>query len=240
MRVNSKISSGISFDNKAGRLLNFAASILGISLMCTPVLAYTHHKHYRQHHYRAHVHHAAQKLRPSYLAAAASQHNIIQNEGLFINELVGHSHSSQRTLPPFSLPVDGQITSFFGLRRFENEDHFRAHNGIDIAVPDGTPIHAAAPGKVVNTGNYFYTGKTVFIDHGHGLVTVYAHLHRIDVRRGQNLRQGQILGLSGRTGLVTGPHLHWGVVLNGVRVNPMRFLANKWQDFRHLSHHGVS
>ena len=88
----------------------------------------------------------------------------------------------------------------------------------------GAPVLAAAPGRVIAAGNYFYSGNTVHVDHGQGFITEYIHLSRIDVQVGDAVPRGARLGLSGATGRVTGPHLHWGVLLNGVYVDPELFL----------------
>lgn len=133
------------------------------------------------------------------------------------------------TTPPKNmrliLPVKGRISTPFGLHRYYNGKPKSRHNGIDIAAPKNTPIKAAANGKVILTGNYFFMGKAVLIDHGEGLITVYCHLNKIKVKANQTVAQGKVIGLVGSTGRSTGPHLHWAVRLNGTAVNPRLFLG---------------
>jgi len=124
----------------------------------------------------------------------------------------------------FLLPVHGSVSSVFGLRRFFNNEPRQPHSGIDIAAPVGAPVIAPLAGTVTQTGEYFFNGKTVFLDHGQGLISMFNHLSRIAVERGARVNQGQKIGEVGMSGRVTGSHLHWTVSLNNSRVDPVLFL----------------
>jgi murein DD-endopeptidase MepM/ murein hydrolase activator NlpD len=135
------------------------------------------------------------------------------------------SWSEQTPQLDFAEPVEGPISSVFGLRRFFNEQPRKPHSGLDIAAAQGTPIRAPAAGTVLHAGEFFFSGNVVYLDHGSGLVTMYAHMDQIDVDTGQQIGRGQVIGAVGMTGRVTGAHLHWGVYLNEAAVDPTLFLA---------------
>lgn len=122
-------------------------------------------------------------------------------------------------------PVNGPLSSKFGVRRFFNGEERNPHSGLDFAVPAGTPIKTPANGKVILVGNYFFNGNTVFVDHGQGFISMFCHMSKIDVKVGQQLGRGTVVGKVGATGRATGPHMHWNVSLNDARVDPAIFIG---------------
>jgi len=144
-----------------------------------------------------------------------------------ITELKHHWRAAQDTDLFFVLPAKGRLSGHFGLRRIFNGEPRSPHAGLDMAVARGTPVRASARGRVLAVGDYFFNGKTIFVDHGNGLITMYCHLDRIDVKVGGTVGKGRRIGLSGNTGRASGPHLHWSVILNGAMVDPKLFIPAK-------------
>ncbi len=150
----------------------------------------------------------------------------VNSETAKIQDLKKHWRDAGQTDTQFALPADGKLSGRFGLRRYFNGQARAPHAGFDIAVPRGSAVRANAAGIVLDVGDYFFNGKTVFVDHGNGLLSMYCHLDRIDVAVGQTVDKQQTLGLSGMTGRATGPHLHWSVILNGAMVDPELFISH--------------
>lgn len=126
---------------------------------------------------------------------------------------------------PFVRPVPQEASaSSFGMRRIINGSPRAPHSGTDLSAPFGTEVVASNYGRVVLIGNYFFAGGSVVLDHGGGLFTMYFHLSEFRVEQGSLVKRGDIIGLSGASGRVTGPHLHWGARLSGARINPLELL----------------
>jgi len=148
------------------------------------------------------------------------------NDGRTLSFTVTPKHYREQHIKLlFDKPVKGPLSSPFGLRRFFNGEERNPHSGLDFAVGAGTPIKAPAAGKVILIGNYFFNGNTVFVDHGQGLISMFCHMSKIDVKLGQSLPRGGIVGRVGATGRATGPHMHWNVSLNDARVDPAIFIG---------------
>ncbi len=125
----------------------------------------------------------------------------------------------------FVPPVRGRVSSTFGLRRYFNGEPRQPHSGYDLAAANGTPVLAPAAGTIIEVADYFFNGKTVFIDHGQGLVTMYCHLSEVAAVPGQRVARGEKIAEVGMSGRATGPHLHWTISLNNSAVDPSLFLS---------------
>ncbi|QTR48765.1 peptidoglycan DD-metalloendopeptidase family protein [Candidatus Thiothrix anitrata] len=151
-----------------------------------------------------------------------SSQRIVQE--LAVQKGIKNRYSPQPATLDFIRPAPGADTGRFGMRRIFNGQSRNPHSGMDIAAATGTPVKVTAAGRVLYTGDFFFSGNVVYVDHGSGVISMYAHLSQIAVKPGDNLQQGDIVGAVGSTGRATGPHLHWSVYLNGEAVDPALFL----------------
>ena len=164
---------------------------------------------------------------PRHVNPNASDLKRISKENVRIGAAKRHYSASAPARLLFKPPVYGERSSAFGLRRFFNGEARNPHSGMDIAAAQGTPIRAPADGEVIEAGDFFFNGNTIFLDHGQGLVTMYCHMDEIEIEigKGDHVKAGDVIGSVGMTGRVTGPHLHWGVILNGNLVDPELLLS---------------
>jgi murein DD-endopeptidase MepM/ murein hydrolase activator NlpD len=124
----------------------------------------------------------------------------------------------------FLMPVDGDVAGTFGKRSVINNLERSPHTGVDQRGDAGTAVRAINNGRVVLIADHFFTGNSIFLDHGGGIISMYFHLNKVIVKEGDVIIKGQTIGLVGATGRVTGPHLHWGIRVNGARVNPLTLI----------------
>jgi murein DD-endopeptidase MepM/ murein hydrolase activator NlpD len=151
----------------------------------------------------------------------------INDEADDFQKTLGLWQHSSPFAKPFVAPLRGPITSTFGLKRVYNGIPKAPHTALDIYAPSGEPVIAVNDGQVVNIHHRFFTGNTVIIDHGQGVMSLYAHLSAFKVKNGQKVKRGDVIGLVGKTGRVTGPHLHWAMYLNQTPVNPLLFVSKQ-------------
>jgi len=153
----------------------------------------------------------------------------IKKEAALLSALWSPSPEKQEEKPlwdgPFIMPLEGRVTSGFGTRRILNGSPRHPHGGIDIAAPADTPVRASNSATVAFTGDFFFYGRFVVLDHGLGVFTLYAHLSEIDVDVGRSVQKGEVIGKVGSTGRATGPHLHFTVKVGSARVSPVEFFG---------------
>ena len=167
------------------------------------------------------------KVAPGHVDLSAEDAARYERERAHINQVIATFSDAEPAVMQLRQPAKGRRSSSFGLRRVFNGQSRNPHSGMDIAAPQGAPVLAAAAGVVIDTGDYFFNGNTVWLDHGSGFLTMYCHLSSIQVKPGDQVSTGTTLGRVGATGRVTGPHLHWSVSLNRAMVDPSLFLGTK-------------
>jgi murein DD-endopeptidase MepM/ murein hydrolase activator NlpD len=148
----------------------------------------------------------------------------VKREAEVVRKALEGDPSSPLWRGPFLRPVEGEVVGSFGRRSVINEQTRSPHSGVDLRGETGTPVKAVNQGRVALTCDHFFTGLSVFIDHGGGIHSMYFHLDKIQVREQDRVKRGEVIGRLGSTGRSTGPHLHFGVRVNGARVNPMRLI----------------
>jgi len=144
----------------------------------------------------------------------------VEKEQARMKEIFNRSADRKLWEAAFIVPTEGKVAGTFGLRRIMNGQPRNPHTGEDITAPLGSPVLASNGGKVILVGDFYFNGHSVIIDHGLGLFSMYFHLSETSVKEGETVAKGQTIGSVGQSGRATGPHLHWGVRLNGARVNP--------------------
>ena len=170
-------------------------------------------------------HESLLKVAPKYVQPPAEAMTQIERDRKRSRKALA-SRTEKRWELPIARPVPGGITSAFGGRRVFNGQPRAPHKGTDMRCAEGTPVKSACAGTVLLAENTYFGGKTVYVDHGQGVISTYSHLSSFDVKAGDSVRKGQTIGRSGSTGRVTGPHLHFGFMVQGVAVDAMPLLSS--------------
>lgn len=166
-------------------------------------------------------------IEPAKVTPSESDYKAIERESSALGKALKFTSITENWLQTPIKPVDGRTSGNFGGQRIMNGVKKNPHQGWDIAAPLGTEVKAALGGTVtLSDGPFFYSGNVIVLEHGQNLSTIYAHLQKILVKEGQHIEKGQVIGLVGNTGRVTGPHLHFGASLNGVRFDARNLLEN--------------
>lgn len=161
------------------------------------------------------------RVKPKFVTLGVAQKKQIARDRVVINRAYARKTLSKLWDPPAVMPIESDVTSVFGTSRVFNGKKETVHFGTDLRAPTGTPILAPMTGQVAVARFLFYTGNTVILDHGYGLFTIYGHMSKLNVKEGELVKKGSVMGLSGMTGRASGPHLHWGVNLHGTKVDPL-------------------
>lgn len=170
------------------------------------------------------------KVAPGFVELSPEDRARADKESARIHEIFARVMPERLWTGKFRIPLTGDRSGHnFGKRRVLNGKASAPHTGLDIPAPAGTPIHASQRGRVVLADNLFFSGNTVIVDHGLGVYTFYGHMKAIDVADGDEVNAGTVLGLVGATGRATGPHLHWSLIVNGARVNPLSIVSLQLQ-----------
>jgi murein DD-endopeptidase MepM/ murein hydrolase activator NlpD len=165
------------------------------------------------------------RVSPDFVNPPASVQSRIAADASFLREVFNRVTSERLWRVPFVQPVAVAPNSRFGTRSVFNGQPRSPHNGADFPAGTGTPVKAPNAGRIVAARDLYFSGQTVIVDHGTRLFSTLAHLSRIDVREGDSVEPGDVVGLVGATGRVTGPHLHWALRVGSARVDPMSALA---------------
>ena len=166
------------------------------------------------------------KVAPKYVELSPENQERAARERAELEAIYDRTTPEPLWTTPFQVPIPGTTGGRnFGHRRVFNDQPRAPHSGADLTASTGTPIRSTNRGRVVLAENLFFSGNAVFVDHGLGIYSMYLHLSRIDVEPGQLLERGEVVGLAGATGRVTGPHLHWGFRVQGARVDPFSMLT---------------
>lgn len=166
-----------------------------------------------------------------YVSPPAAVQERIKKDRQKVRKALGQHLGGRSWSLPFARPVPGSVSSPFGVRRVFNGQPRGMHRGLDLRGAEGTPVLACADGQVVLAEDLYFSGNAVYLGHGEGVFTAYIHLSRILVGVGQKIHKGQVIGLVGATGRVTGPHLHLSLFVQGHAVDPEPLLARTSQDF---------
>jgi murein DD-endopeptidase MepM/ murein hydrolase activator NlpD len=165
------------------------------------------------------------KVSPDFVNPPDSERARIERDSTFLRGIFAASAPKRLWAKPFVAPVPDPANSRFGTRSIFNGEKRNPHGGADFASPLGRPVKAPAGGRIVGARELFFTGNVVIIDHGLGMFSLLAHLSRIDAKEGDRVEGGEVVGLVGATGRVTGPHLHWALTIAGARVDPVSAIA---------------